>query len=383
MRAADVSLITCTFNDGHFVNGLLAGLAEWSLPPREVVVLDDGSDRPYAPPACPAPVRLLRHETNRGIPTAKHAAISAGTSPLLLFMDCDTRVEPGWLEACLPHAARPEVGMVSGPVGYVSGEDLVSRFQRCFGDNHNQDRSGAVEFIPGNAFLLRRETWEACGGLADFRGEVCEDHFLCAKLRRAGLLLWVEERARARQIRRINRAAMLKRYWKWCHTALKEQALTAGAPVAYVFSALAMPHAQRVETAIAREEPLFLYLEAAYLSFAVLDLLDHLAARDRAHPGLKAAWWTRLDRLFGRLPVLRAVLRADLARLGQTPPPAAEDLPGDPWEPCFAALDALAGSGVYEWLNRAGVPAMLEEEKTLSYDFSFYEHVSLESGPTD
>ena len=208
MRTADVSLITYTFNDGSFVDGLLAGLADWTLAPKEVVVVDDGSDTPYAPPPCPVPVRLLRHAANLGIPSTKHEAISAGTAPALLAMDCDTRVVPDWLERCLPQLARPEVGLVSGPVDYRSGDDLVSRFQRAFGDNHNIGQAGATGFVPGNAFLLRRATWEACGGMAAFAGDVCEDHFLCEKIKGmtpSKSVGWPRGRKRAGSMPRKNR----------------------------------------------------------------------------------------------------------------------------------------------------------------------------------
>jgi glycosyltransferase involved in cell wall biosynthesis len=373
MNTADVSLITYTYNDGHFVDGLLADMAGWDVGPKEVVVVDDGSATPYQAPPCAVPVRVIRHDSNLGIPHTKHEAISSAGSQVLLAMDCDTRVVPSWLSMCLPFALKPEVGLVSGPVIYLSGDDLVSRYQRTFGDNHNLGVTGETVFVPGNAFLLRRSVWAASGGLAGFQGEVCEDHFFCNRLREMGLKLWIEDKARACQVRRITRVAMLRRYWKWCHAHVKTQSLETPDIAKYATVVLALPHGERVQTAIAREEPLFIYLEIVFLSYTILDTLDHLEAMGRDTAGLKQAWWNGLKERFARYPALWAFLRMDLSKLGQTEPPALGGEGCAPWESAFETMDALLGSGLYEWLSKAGVASMAAEESSIAYDFSFYE----------
>jgi len=379
MNTADVSLVTYTYNDGHFVDGLLTEMAGWDVCPQEAVVVDDGSAEPYQAPPCPIPVRVIRHDSNLGIPHTKHEAISSAVSSLLLAMDCDTRVVPSWLSLCLPFALKPEVGLVSGPVIYLSGDDLVSRYQRTFGDNHNLGVVGETVFVPGNAFLLRRSVWAASGGLAGFQGEVCEDHFFCNRLRNMGLKLWIESKARACQVRRISRVAMLRRYWKWCHAHVKTHALETPDLAKYATVVLALPHGERVQTAIAMEEPLFIYLEIVFLSYTTLDTLDHLAAKGRDTTGLKHAWWNGLKDRFARFPALWAFLRMDLSKLGQIEPPSIEDGGGELWEAAFETMDALCGSGLYEWLSRAGVAAMDAEDSSIAYDFSFYEKAEFSS----
>ena len=373
MNTVDVSLVTYAYNDGHFVDGLLADVMHWTVRPQEIVVMDDGSVPAYRLPQCAVPVRLLRRQENQGIPRAKHEAISAGVSSFLLAMDCDARVGADWLELCLPQARRPEVGLVSGPVEYLSGDDLVSRFQRCFGDNHNLEGGGVTDFVPGNVFLLRRAVWEACGGMQGFVGDVCEDHFLCNRIKEMGLSLWIEARARAKQIRRINRLAMLQRYWRWCHIPVKRRAMESDDIPGYVLVVLAMPLAERLEVAIAREEPMFLYLEAVYLSYCVLDLLDHCISQGKADVSFKAAWWAELSRIFAGYPMLWALLRSDLDSLGQTPVLGSWAGGDNPFAPSLAGFDVLRPTKAFDWISRQGIAAMLADDKARRYDFSFYE----------
>jgi glycosyltransferase involved in cell wall biosynthesis len=373
MQPLDVSLITYTYNDGHFVDGLLDEISSWTHRPSEIVIFDDGSSTAYSPPPTTIPTRVFRHDTNRGITVTKHEAISAGSSRFLLAMDCDTRISPNWLETNLAHVQQPDIGMVSGPVIYLSGNDLVSRFQRYFGDNHNLEKTGPVDFIPGNAFLMRREIWEQCEGMAGHHRNVCEDHFLCQKIKQRGLKLWIDAKARARQIRRINRIAMLKRYWKWCHAPIKKEAEQQQDIPRYLQHALITPHADRLKFSIEREELLFIYIEMLYASFIVLDVLDHLILNNRQASVQKAAWWFELSSIVRQYPLMYAVLRSDLAQLGQTPVPGWESSQQNPWSHAFEALRAIEPSGVYDWLNRSGIPSMLAEEESLKYDFSFYE----------
>lgn len=376
MFEASLSLITYTYNDGHFVDSLLAEVHNWTVQPDEIIILDDGSSHAYVPPAFPIPIRLIRHATNQGITRTKHEAISAASSEFLLAMDCDTRLAADWIATCLPHARRSAVGMVSGPAIYLSGNDLISRFQRAFGDNHNLGLDGPTNFIPGNAFLLRREVWERSGGLEGFDPDVCEDHYLCRKIKDLDLLLWIDPKATLQQIRRINRIAMLKRYWKWCHLAVKKAALATDNFEGYVYATLVIPHSQRLKQCIELEEPLFVYLETLYLSFTILDILDHLIANGRTTVDSKTALWMELGRIFGPFPVLHASLRADLMQLGQYPAQRGEPTQANPWQAALEPLEVIGKSGILSWLDKVGIPAMRQEEETLNYDFSFYEHAT-------
>lgn len=374
MLEASLSLITYTYNDGHFVDSLLAEVHNWTVQPDEIIILDDGSSHAYVPPAFPIPIRLIRHATNLGITRTKHEAISAASSEFLLAMDCDTRIVPTWVSTCLSHARRSEVGLISGPVIYLSGDDLISRYQRTFGDNHNLEHDGPADFIPGNAFLLRREVWERSGGMADYNRDVCEDHYLCRRIKDLGLFLWIDSGARLKQIRRITRTAMLKRYWKWCHQTVKREAQAAANAENYIYAALVVPHSGRLEQSIRLEEPLFIYLEALFLSFTILDTLDHLIANGRSSVENKKAFWTEINRLIGPFPVLHASLRADLMQLGQYPAQRGKPAQANPWQAALEPLEVIGKSGILSWLDKVGIPAMRQEEETLNYDFSFYEH---------
>ncbi len=190
MTRPTISFCTYTFNDAEFTADLIRQTRMFSVRPDEIVVVDDGSDMPFAMDDAPANLRVLRFEKNRGITAAKGAGLSAASGDFIFSMDCDTRVGNTWLERNLPHACVPEIGLVGGSLVYRSGDDLVSRYLSVFGDNHNQHHVGAVDFIPGNAFLLRREMWEQAGGFDGYGETNCQDHYLCGRLKDLGYTLF-------------------------------------------------------------------------------------------------------------------------------------------------------------------------------------------------
>lgn len=97
---APVSVVIPFYRGQETVGRALDSLARQSVPPREVVVVDDGSDPPYRPEGegLPFPVRVVRHGENRGIPAARNTGIEAADQPWVAFLDQDDEWLPGKLE---------------------------------------------------------------------------------------------------------------------------------------------------------------------------------------------------------------------------------------------------------------------------------------------
>jgi glycosyltransferase involved in cell wall biosynthesis len=380
MPSPRLSLCTYTFNDAEFVHDLLAQMPSWQVKPDEIVVVDDGSKQPFAPLAPLPNLRVVRLDPNQGITRAKGTGLSAATGEVIFSMDCDTRVAPDWLAVNLPNLLRPGVGLVGGALAHAAGEDLVSRYLRAYGDNHNLHHVGEVEFIPGNAFLLRRSTWEQVGGFSAYTETNCQDHYLCNLLRSQGYSLYSDAAAKAWQLRRIRRTTLMKRVWKWCHKAVKGQMLGGDRAVPYLFEVAVKPMLDRFATSIEMGEPLFLYVDLLYMTHTVLDCLDFGVAEGLATDAVRAGFLRRLAGLFAGYPRLWACFRADLADTGhQVLMPAAGD--EDAWEDFFLFSDMLRHSGLFDWLEREGVDQLKLEDRQEHYHFSSYAQASFDMKP--
>ena len=66
----------------------------------EVVIVDDGSEPPLALPRSPLDVRMVRQERRGfGLARARNTGAREAAHSILLFLDCDTLVEAGWMAA--------------------------------------------------------------------------------------------------------------------------------------------------------------------------------------------------------------------------------------------------------------------------------------------
>lgn len=371
MPSPRLSLCTYTFNDADFVHDLLAQVPSWLVRPDEIVVVDDGSKQPFAPLTPLPQLRVIRMEENQGITRAKGAGLSAATGELIFSMDCDTRVAPDWLAVNLPNLERPGVALVGGALVHAAGADLISRYLLAYGDNHNLHHVGEVEFIPGNAFLLRRSTWEQVGGFDAYAETNCQDHYLSNLLRGRGYTLYTDAGAKAWQVRKIRRATLCRRVWKWCHKAVKGQMLGQARAVPYLFEVAVKPMLERSGTSIELGEPLFLYVDLLYMAHTVLDCLDYGVEAGLTTDPVRAGFLRRLAGLFEGYPRLWACFRADLAGCGHLVlMPATGD--EDAWADFFLFSDMLRNSGLFDWLERQGVDQLRLEDREEQYHFSSY-----------
>ena len=368
MRIDTVSLCTYTYNDARFVHDLLARMPSWTRVPDEIILVDDGSDPPFVPKTPQSGLRILRNETNSGITPAKAKGISAARGDAILSLDCDVRLEPDYLERCLKHIKRPEVGMAAGSVVYDSGRDLVSRYMAMFGEHYNLE-SGPTDFIPGTAFLLRRAIWEEVGGFGGHT-EVCEDHVLCSRIQAAGYILLADNTARSRQMRKLSRLTLFRRVWNWCHKSVKQNLRGGDRTAPYLFEVLVRPMLNRVETAVNADEPLFLYLELLYLAYTVLNTLQYGVDKSLIPLENAAGFEHRLAAFLASAPGLARLVRADLLRL-DAPSFNAPHPRVDLWNDFFVFTTALEGPFL-KWMETQGVSAILAEDSATAYDFSSY-----------
>jgi glycosyltransferase involved in cell wall biosynthesis len=91
----EVSVIIPYYNGERFVADAIRSVLGQSRRGAEVVVVDDGSspaaEDPFAPFAQDTRVRVLRHETNRGIAAARNTGIHEARGAFIGFLDQDDR----------------------------------------------------------------------------------------------------------------------------------------------------------------------------------------------------------------------------------------------------------------------------------------------------
>lgn len=189
----------------------LPGLARELEPGDEVVVVDNGSTD------SPAPViaehlpgaRLIELGENAGFTVATNRGAAETTGEIVLMLNPDALPEPGFGKAIRrPFAERPEWGAWMGLVACrIGGEKVVNSWSNpvhftgiAWAGGHGRplaEVGGPREITTGSgaALAVRREVWEASGGLADEFFLYHEDVDLSLRIRAAGHRIGLEPAA--------------------------------------------------------------------------------------------------------------------------------------------------------------------------------------------
>lgn len=206
-----VSIVIPVFDHvDHTLACLRAVVANSGAVPYEAIVVDDGSsDDTRRLGERVAGVRIVRSEENRGFVEACNLGAQAARGDLLLFLNNDTEVRPGWLAALVETFERhPRVGAVGakllGSDGWLQEAGGIiwadgSGWNVGRGDNPQLPEYQylrEVDYCSGACLLVPRGLFEELGGFdRRFAPAYYEDVDLCFAIRRAGLRVLYQPRA--------------------------------------------------------------------------------------------------------------------------------------------------------------------------------------------
>ncbi len=184
----------------------------------EVVVVDDGSPAHARPPepAADSNVRLLR-QTQAGPAAARNRGARAARATLLLFVDDDCAVAPGWIEAFVAaHARAPRALLGGSTVNGLPDNPYSSVAESLLGflDEEARERGGTLDFVASNNIACAHERFFAIGGFdADYPLAAGEDRAFCRT--------WMEAHGTIERVddaRAWHRHALdLARFWRQQH----------------------------------------------------------------------------------------------------------------------------------------------------------------------
>lgn len=194
-----ITAIIPLYNGSKYIEEALNSVFRQTLPPVEVIVVNDGSTDNGAGVAIVErlarshPITLL-HKLNGGQSSARNLGVKQSKTDLIALLDQDDV----WYENHLEELAKPFRSRNSPPLGWVYSnldeidEDgfLVSRsylslLSAAHPKRHIYDCMRQDMFVLPSASLIRREAFEAIGG---FDEELCgyEDDDLFLRMFRAG-----------------------------------------------------------------------------------------------------------------------------------------------------------------------------------------------------
>ncbi|MCU0627410.1 MAG: glycosyltransferase family 2 protein [Gemmatimonadaceae bacterium] len=113
-------------NARAYVGDAVASARTQTVPPDEVIVVDDGSTDDTAAVARAAGARVVPHPTARGVSAARNTGIDAVAAPVVAFLDADDLWTPDHAMRCLAPFANGRPCVAFGrSVSFMTDEEVV------------------------------------------------------------------------------------------------------------------------------------------------------------------------------------------------------------------------------------------------------------------
>lgn len=167
------------YNHARYLPQALAALLSQSLPPRELIVVDDGStdnsvEVIESMAARHPSIRLIRHEVNQGVVAALNTGLNAAISDYVCFPAADDQVYPDLGLRSMQILGRfPTAGFSFTDIAVVSGEAKepepmprhLSNIPCYFSPDQLSDILARNFFlVPTNTAMFRRQAVIEAGG---------------------------------------------------------------------------------------------------------------------------------------------------------------------------------------------------------------------------
>jgi glycosyltransferase involved in cell wall biosynthesis len=208
------------YNAEKSVGDTLRSLLDQSRQPDEILVIDDGSTDKTVEIVSKYPVRLLRHDRNRGLAAARNTAFINASYELVGAVDADVYPSRDWLEQLLLHFDESHVAGTGGRLienFRQTPPDAWRSIQLCqdLGEQRIIIEGTSHKCIGGFGTIFRKSAVQEIGGYNERYRTNYEDVDLCKRLVRAGHKLIFEPKAVAYHLRRDTVGSVIRTAWQW------------------------------------------------------------------------------------------------------------------------------------------------------------------------
>lgn len=206
VKGTKASVIILSWNGMKYLKDCLNAILAQDYPDFEVIVVDNGSTdgSPDFVSAHYSQVRLIRNKYNLGFAAGNNVGLKAAVGDVLILLNQDTVVQPGWLTALVNILEKEVIGIAGCKILYPDGKTiqhaggwiewplgLTHHYGQGEQDVGQWDVPQPVEYVTGAAMAFRRDVLKGVGFLdEEFWPGYFEDTDFCLRARKVGYEIW-------------------------------------------------------------------------------------------------------------------------------------------------------------------------------------------------
>ena len=214
------------YNAEEFIAGCVQSLLEQSLPPDEILVVDDGStDRSGEILAQFEQVRVITLDENMGVAHGRNVLLNEASGDIIVFIDADAVADSNLIRS-LATCYDDGVHGVGGRAIESAGDSLADRWRRLHAcQGHGNEFKSGVDFLWGVCSSYRRDVLLEAGGFDERFRTNGEDTEVGFRLNAIGKRLVYTPDAIVHHQRTdtlISLCRMMYRWYYWGYLAMRK-----------------------------------------------------------------------------------------------------------------------------------------------------------------
>lgn len=211
-----VSLYVPCYNAARFIERSIEAALNQTMPPSEVIIVDDGSSDETVEIAKRYPVVIVRHEGNKGLAAARNTGVRSARNQLVASIDADCVPRPDWLEKLLERMTEETVAGAGGQLVERNQDSLPDLWRSVhMKQSHGDELIVNAAFIFGHGTVFRKSALEKVGLYNEKLRTNAEDCYISERLKKAGFTIVYEPAAVAEHLRTDGVVSLMRTYWRW------------------------------------------------------------------------------------------------------------------------------------------------------------------------
>lgn len=211
-----VSVYIPAYNVESTITAVIQGLLKQTYPIDEIILVDDGSTDRTLIMALYYPVRIARHQFNRGLAAARNTGIREAKNELVAFLDADVVPDEKWLERLMRYFSQESMVMVGGLLVETIDKTVADRWRnRHLEQSHGSELIKNPLFMFGNNGIVRKKAVEDVGWYSERFRTNGEDGDLSFRLKARGYKTLYDPKAICYHLREDNLRSLIVMLWKY------------------------------------------------------------------------------------------------------------------------------------------------------------------------
>jgi len=186
--------------------------------PDEILIIDDGSKDRTVEFASLYPVRIIKHENNKGLAAARNTGLKSASHELVACLDADCIPEPDWLEYLITRIHTPNVAIVGGRLEESVINGIADRWRATHMQQHWGNQSVTnPPFMFGHDAIVQRSIVAAAGWYDVNHRTNGEDADLSWRIRRLNFDCIYEPKAIVKHLRTDSISSIMDTRWRYAY----------------------------------------------------------------------------------------------------------------------------------------------------------------------